>query len=444
MLHEFQVDPRLQEAPLKILIKGGRLIDPANGVDGPHDLLVDKGKIKQVSRPGQIAEPQLEGAKIIDATGLIVSPGFLDMHVHFREPGHEYKETIATGCLSAVAGGFTGVAVMPNTNPVNDNRSVTELILAQSKANGGTHVYPIPAISRGLKGEQLTDMAELAEAGAIGFSDDGRPVTSNELMRRALEYSRMFDLPVIQHSEVLDLTAGGCMNEGPISTELGLKGMPTEAEDIMVYRDIALLPKTGGRLHVAHISSAGAVDLVRQAKAKGLSVTCEVAPHHFILTDESVRGFDTNTKMSPPLRANRDVEAVKEGMKDGTIDIIATDHAPHAELDKQVEYSCAAFGIVGLETALPLSMEMVAEKIITLPSMIDMLTARPAKLFKLDKGNLAEGKDADITIFDPSAEYKIDITRFKSKSKNSPFDGRQVKGKIRYTIVKGKILFSEN
>ncbi len=429
---------------MKILIKGGRLIDPANGIDGPHDLLIEKGKVKQVASPGGIQESQSEGSKVIDATGLVVSPGFLDMHVHFREPGYEYKETIETGCQSAVAGGFTGVAVMPNTNPVNDNRSVTELILSQSKAHAGAAVYPIPAISRGLKGEQLTDMAELAEAGAVGFSDDGRPVTSNELMRRALEYSKMFDLPVIQHSEVLDLTAGGCMNEGIVSTELGLKGMPTEAEDIMVYRDIALLPKTGGRLHVAHISSGGAVELVRQAKANGLPVTCEVAPHHFILTDESVRGYDTNTKMSPPLRAHRDVEAIKEGMKDGTIDIIATDHAPHADLDKEVEYSCAAFGIVGLETALPLSMEMVAEGIISLPRMIDMLTACPAKIFKLDKGNLAEGKDADVTIFDPEAEYSIDIASFKSKSKNSPFDGRKVKGRVRYTIVKGKILFAEN
>lgn len=429
---------------MKILIKGGRLIDPANDIDGLHDLLIEKGKVKQVAEPGQIPDAEADGGQIIDASDLVVTPGFLDMHVHFREPGFEYKETIQTGCQSAVAGGFTGVGVMPNTNPVNDNRSVTELMLRQSKVSGSACVYPIPAVSRGLKGEQLTDMAELAAAGAIGFSDDGRPVMSNELMRRALEYSRMFDLPIIQHSEVLDLTAGGCMNEGIVSTELGLKGMPTEAEDIMVYRDIALLPKTGGRLHVAHISSAGAVELVRQAKAKGLPVTCEVAPHHFILTDESVRGFDTNTKMSPPLRAERDVLAMKEGMKDGTIDIIATDHAPHADLDKQVEYSCAAFGIVGLETALPLSMEMVAEGVITLPVMVDMLTARPARLFKLDKGNLAEGKDADITIFDPQAKYKIDVNSFKSKSKNSPFDGREVTGKVRYTIVKGKILFSEN
>ena len=333
---------------------------------------------------------------------------------------------------------------MPNTNPVNDNRSVTEMILSQAKAKGVSNVYAIPAISCGLKGEQLTDMGELAECGAIGFSDDGRPVMSNELMRRALEYSRMFDLPIIQHSEILDLTLGGCMNEGRVSTELGLKGMPTEAEDIMVYRDIALLPKTGGRLHVAHISSAGAVDLVRDAKAKGLPVTCEVAPHHFILTDEAVRGFDTNTKMSPPLRAQRDVDAILEGMRDGTIDIIATDHAPHAELDKQVEYSCAAFGIVGLETALPLSMEMVEQGVITLQEMIAMLTSRPAQLFKLDKGTLSVGREADVTIFDPAAEYKIDIQSFKSRSKNSPFDGRQVRGRICHTLLKGKIVYSGN
>ena len=429
---------------MKILIKGGRVIDPANTIDGSYDILIEKGKIAAVEPPGKITSENPEGTKEIDATGLVVAPGFLDMHVHFREPGFEYKETIETGCQSAAAGGFTSVAVMPNTNPVNDNRSVTEMILSQAKAKGVSNVYAIPAISCGLKGEQLTDMGELAECGAIGFSDDGRPVMSNELMRRALEYSRMFDLPIIQHSEILDLTLGGCMNEGRVSTELGLKGMPTEAEDIMVYRDIALLPKTGGRLHVAHISSAGAVDLVRDAKAKGLPVTCEVAPHHFILTDEAVRGFDTNTKMSPPLRAQRDVDAILEGMRDGTIDIIATDHAPHAELDKQVEYSCAAFGLVGLETALPLSMEMVEQGVITLQEMIAMLTSRPAQLFKLDKGTLSVGREADVTIFDPAAEYKIDIQSFKSRSKNSPFDGRQVRGRICHTLLKGKIVYSGN
>ncbi len=429
---------------MKTLIKGGRVIDPANGIDGPHDILIEKGKIQQVEPAGKIPQADSEGAREIDASGLVVTPGFLDMHVHFREPGFEYKETIETGCLSAVAGGFTSVAVMPNTNPVNDNRSVTEMILTQAKIKGLARVHAIPAISMGLKGEQLTEMGELANAGAIGFSDDGRPVMSNELMRRALEYSKMFDLPVIQHSEVLDLTQGGCMNEGRVATELGLKGMPTEAEDIMVYRDIALLPKTGGRLHVAHISSAGAVALVRDAKEKGLPVTCEVAPHHFILTDEAVRGYDTNTKMSPPLRSQRDVQGILEGMRDGTIDIIATDHAPHADLDKQVEYSCAAFGIVGLETALPLSLELVDQQVITLQQMVAMLTSRPAEIFKLDSGTLTVGKEADITIFDPSAEYEIDPQSFKSKSKNSPFGGRKVRGRVCHTLLKGKTVYSGN
>jgi dihydroorotase len=285
-------------------------------------------------------------------------------------------------------------------------------------------------------------MGDLKEAGVIAFSDDGRPVMNNQVMRRALEYSRMFDLPLIQHSEVLDLTNGGCMNESHISTELGLKGMPTEAEDIMVYRDIALLEKTGGRLHVAHISSGESVELVRRAKAKGLAVTCEVAPHHFILTDESVRGYDTNTKMSPPLRAQSDIDAIKEGLKDGTIDIIATDHAPHDLADKQADYQSACFGIVGLETALPLSLRLVDEKILTLPQLIEKLTSRPAEIFKLDQGTLGVGKQADVVIFDPSLEYKVEAVKFKSKSKNSPFDGWPVRGRVRHTIFKGNISYS--
>ncbi|NIQ02381.1 MAG: amidohydrolase family protein, partial [Nitrospinaceae bacterium] len=323
---------------MKLIIKNGRVIDPANQIDGPHDILIEKGTIKAVTAPGKISAQEAEAAKVIDAKNRVVTPGFLDMHVHFREPGFEYKETIQTGCESAAAGGFTTVAMMPNTNPVNDNRSVTEFMISQAKAHGIVNALPIGAITCGLKGEKLSDMGDLKEAGAIAFSDDGRPVMNNQLMRRALEYSRLFDLPLIQHSEILDLTLGGCMNEGPVSTELGLKGMPTEAEDIMVYRDIALLEKTGGRLHVAHISSGQAVELVRQAKARGLPVTCEAAPHHFMLTDEAVRGYDTNTKMSPPLRTLKDIEAIKFGLKDGTIDIIATDHAPHDLVDKQSDY----------------------------------------------------------------------------------------------------------
>lgn len=427
---------------MQILIKGGRLIDPANKKNGQFDLLISKGKIEAVEPEGKIKN--IPGVEIIDAKGAIVAPGFCDMHVHFREPGHEYKETIETGSQSAAAGGFTTVAVMPNTFPVNDNRSVTEFILSQAKETSNINILPIGAITKGLKGETLSDMGELKEAGCIGYSDDGRPVSNSEIMRRALEYSKMFDLPCIQHSEVLELTQGGSMNEGIISTELGLKGMPTEAEDIMVHRDICLLPITGGRLHVAHISSGGSVDLVRQAKAKGLPVTCEVAPHHFTLTHEACRGYDTNAKMSPPLRTQFDLDMIKEGMRDGTIDIIATDHAPHDRVDKQVEFSKACFGIVGLETALPLTLKMVDEKVISLEKAIDMLTFQPSQLFKLDKGTLGIGKAADITLFDEKMEYTIDPSQFKSRSKNSPYKDWKVRGKVLRTLVNGKTVFKCN
>ena len=429
---------------MTIVIKNGRVIDPANALDEPKDLLIDKGRIKALESPGSISFDAGEKPSVIDAKGCVVCPGLIDMHVHFREPGFEYKETITSGCRSAAAGGFTSVAVMPNTNPVNDTRAVTEHILSLARTEDIINVYPIAAITQKLEGERLSEMADLKDAGAIAFSDDGRPVISNELMRRAFEYSKMFKLPLIQHSEMLDLTEGGCMNEGMVSTELGLKGMPTEAEDIMVYRDIALLEKTGGRLHVAHISSKNSVDLVRQAKSRGLSVTCEVAPHHFTLTDEAVRGYDTNTKMSPPLRAIDDVEAIKEGLQDGTIDIIATDHAPHDIADKQVEYQNACFGIVGLETALPLSLKLVDEKILSMGDVIKKLTSTPADIFNLKAGSLSLGNEADILIFNPNLEYSIDISKFHSKSKNSPFDGWKVKGKVIHTLVKGKTAYSAN
>ena len=426
---------------MTVLIKNGRVIDPTNDLDEPKDLLIDKGKIKALESPGKINIGTGEKQSIIDAKDCVVCPGLIDMHVHFREPGFEYKETIESGCRSAAAGGFTSVAVMPNTNPVNDTRSVTEHLLSLAKTKGIINVYAIAAITRNLAGERLSEMADLKDAGAIAFSDDGRPVMNNELMRRAFEYSKMFKLPLIQHSEMLDLTEGGCMNEGIVSTELGLKGMPAEAEDIMVYRDIALLEKTGGRLHVAHISSKNSVDLVRQAKSRGLSVTCEVAPHHFTLTDEAVRGYDTNTKMSPPLRTISDVDAIKKGLKDGTIDIIATDHAPHDIVDKQVEYQNACFGIVGLETALPLSLKLVDEKILSMSELIKKLTSTPAGIFNLSSGNLSLGNDADILIFNPNLEYSIDISKFHSKSKNSPFDGWKVKGKVIRTLVRGKTVY---
>ena len=427
---------------MQTLIKNGQVIDPANQLDGSFDILINNGKIEAIEPQGKISGSKLKDVPVIDAKNCVVAPGFCDMHVHFREPGHEYKETIETGSASAAAGGFSTVAVMPNTSPVNDNRSITELIFSQAKKTNLVNVLPIGAITKELKGESLSDMGELKEAGCIGYSDDGRPVMDSELMRRAFEYSRMFGLPCIQHSEILDLTQGGCMNEGIISTELGLKGMPVEAEDIMVFRDICLLRKTGGRLHVAHISSGGAVELVRQAKAKGLPVTCEVAPHHFTLTEEACRNYDTNAKMSPPLRTHEDLELIKEGLRDGTIDIIATDHAPHDLADKQMEFSKACFGIVGLETALPLTLKMVDEKVITLQKAVDLLTQQPCRLFNLDKGNLGVGKDADIVIFNPKTQYTIEPEKFKSRSKNSPYKGWKVRGKVLHTLVAGKTVYS--
>ena len=427
---------------MQTLIKNGRVIDPANQLDGSFDILINNGKIEAIEPQGKISGSKLKDVPVIDAKNCVVAPGFCDMHVHFREPGHEYKETIETGSASAAAGGFSTVAVMPNTSPVNDNRSITELIFSQAKKTNLVNVLPIGAITKGLKGESLSDMGELKEAGCIGYSDDGRPVMDSELMRRAFEYSRMFGLPCIQHSEILDLTQGGCMNEGIISTELGLKGMPVEAEDIMVFRDICLLRKTGGRLHVAHISSGGAVELVRQAKAKGLPVTCEVAPHHFTLTEEACRNYDTNAKMSPPLRTHEDLELIKEGLRDGTIDIIATDHAPHDLADKQMEFSKACFGIVGLETALPLTLKMVDEKVITLQKAVDLLTHQPCRLFNLDKGSLGVGRDADIVIFNPKTQYTIEPEKFKSRSKNSPYKGWKVRGKVLHTLVAGKTVYS--
>ncbi len=420
---------------MNILIKNGRIIDPANNVDGVLDLLISGGKVARLGRQGSISET---GAQVLDAVGKIVVPGLIDMHVHLREPGFEYKETIATGTAAAKAGGFTSVCCMPNTNPVNDNRSVTEFILSKTR-NALTRVYPVGAITKGSKGEELAEMAELCSAGCIAVSDDGKPVMNAAVMRRALEYSKIFDMLVISHCEETTLSAKGVMNEGIISTELGLRGIPRAAEDVMTARDIALAELTGCRLHIAHVSTAGSVNMLRNAKARGVKVTAETCPHYFSLTDEAVRGYNTMAKMNPPLRTAADVDTIKQGLRDGTLDVIATDHAPHAADEKDGEFDYAPFGIVGLETALGLTIKLVEEGILTLAEAIRKLTANPAGILKIDKGSLSVGTAADITIIDPDLEWIVNVSEFKSKSRNTPFNGWKLRGRAVQTILGGSI-----
>jgi dihydroorotase len=420
---------------MNILIQNGRVIDPANKIDGKLDVLVSGGKIAGLGKPGSIAA---DGAEVIDASGRLVVPGLIDMHVHLREPGFEYKETIATGAAAAGAGGFTSVCCMPNTNPVNDNRSVTEFILSQAR-DAAARVYPIGAITKGSRGEELAEMGELHAAGCVAVSDDGKPVMNASVMRRALEYSKIFDMLVIAHCEDAMLSGKGVMNEGAVSTELGLRGIPRAAEDVMTARDIALAELTGGRLHIAHVSTTGSVRLVRDAKARGVRVTAETCPHYFSLTEEAVRGYNTMAKMNPPLRTTEDVAAIKEGLRDGTIDAIATDHAPHALDEKSGEFDYAPFGIVGLETALGLAFRLVEEGVLSLPDAVGKLSAAPAAILRIGKGTLAEGSDADITIIDADFEWRVEASQFKSKSKNTPFQGWKLKGKAVRTIVGGKI-----
>jgi dihydroorotase len=372
---------------------------------------------------------------------MVVAPGFIDMHVHLREPGFEYKETVLTGTQSAVAGGFTTVACMANTNPVNDNSSVTRYIIEKAQAANLARVLPIGALSKGLKGESLADIGDMAAAGAVAISDDGRPVMDSNLMRRALEYCSMFNLLISVHEEDLHLAAGGMMNEGPTALRLGLKGIPNAAEDVMVARDIILARLTGGRLHIAHASTRGAVALVRQAKAEGLSVTAEAAPHHFMLTEEAVTGYNTNAKMAPPLRQLEDVEAIREGLRDGTIDAIATDHAPHHQDEKEVEFDQAANGIVGLETALPLTLRLVRDGVLSLVDAVRKLTVNPARILGLPYGTLSVGSPADLVIFDPAHAWNVLPERLRSKSKNTPFSGWEVTGKVMVTIVAGRVVY---
>ena len=420
---------------MNVLIKNGQVIDPANKVDETLDVLLSDGRIPRLGKPGSIPA---EGAQVVEASSRLVVPGLIDMHVHLREPGFEYKETIKTGTAAAKAGGFTSVCSMPNTNPVNDSRSVTEFILSEAD-DALARVFPIGAITKGSKGEELAEMAELHAAGCVAISDDGRPVMNAAIMRRAMEYSKIFDIPIISHCEECTLSNKGVMNEGFVSTELGLHGIPAAAEEVMVSRDIALAGLTGCRVHIAHVSTGGSVRMVREAKARGVKVTAETCPHYFTLTEEAVRGYNTLAKMNPPLRTEDDVAAIKQGLKDGTIDVIATDHAPHAMDEKSVEFDHAPFGIVGLETAVGLVFKLVHEGVLSMSEAVRKLSFNPASILKINKGTLSVGADADITIIDPNVEWTVDSSQFKSKSRNTPFEGWKLKGRAVQTIVGGRL-----
>jgi dihydroorotase len=406
-------------------IKGGEVIDPRSGTKRTLDIVIQKGRIERLLPPGNFSPPGNFDLKIIDASGMIVTPGLIDMHVHLREPGEEYKETIATGSQAAAAGGFTAVACMANTNPVNDSRSVTDFILERARKANLVRVYPVAAISRGLRSESLTEFGDLKQAGAVALSDDGRPVTSSELMRRAIEYARFFNLPVISHCEDLDLSNRGVMHEGTISTRLGLQGIPAASEEIMVVREILLARLTGYPVHIAHVSTEGSVTFIKQAKEEGIPVTAETAPHYFSLDHTALINFDTNAKMRPPLREPKDVEAIKRGLAQGIIDVIATDHAPHSPLEKDVEFDKAAFGIIGLETALPLTLALVRDGVIDLPTAIAKLSYNPASILSIKGGIIEEGG-------------------FKSKSHNSPFSGWRMTGKAILTMVGGRIVWESD
>lgn len=422
---------------MKILIKGGRVMNPATGFDSVCDVYIIDGIIEKIG-----ADITEQADKAIDATGKIVAPGLIDMHTHLREPGQEYKEDIKSGTRAAAQGGFTSVACMPNTSPVLDNAPLVEFVKNKAAKEGCVNVYPIGAVSKGQKGEQLAEIGDMKEAGAVAVSDDGRPVSNPVLMRHAMEYADMFGMLVISHCEDLNLVAGGSMNEGFVSTRLGLKGIPNAAEEVQIARDVILAKETGKRLHIAHVSTAGGVEIIRQAKKQGIRVTAETCPHYFTLTDEAVEGFDTNAKMNPPLRTQKDVDAVIEGLCDGTLDAIATDHAPHHRDEKEVEFAVAANGIVGLETALCLGItHLVRKKYLTLSELLAKMTCNPADILSLNKGKLEEKADADIVIFSDDEAYTVDKETFASKSKNTPYHGWEVYGRVECTIVGGKVVY---
>jgi len=441
---------------MKILIENGHIIDPSQGVDGTGDILIENGKRKEIHIQSKEQGPPTppfpsrgEGRgggeslssepRTINAKGLFVMPGLIDMHTHLREPGFEYKETIKTGTRAAVKGGFTTVCCMPNTYPVNDNASVTEFIIRKAAQEGSCTVLPIGAITKGQKGKELAEIGTMRKEGCIGFSDDGQPVMNSLIMRRALEYSKAFNVPIISHCEDLTLSEGRVMNEGLLSVTLGLTGIPAEVETIMVYRDISLTALTGGRLHIAHVSTEGSVNLIRDAKKKGINVTAETCPHYFSITENAVKGYNSNAKVNPPLRTVRDIEAIKEGLRDGTVDVISTDHAPHHVDEKLREFDMAPFGISGLETALSLSLKLVQEGILSLNQLVKKMALNPARILRLDKGTLKVGADADVVIVDQNKEFKVEAERFASKGKNTPFEGWVLRGMPILTICKGRV-----
>lgn len=421
-------------------VKGGRVVDPVKGKVENADLIIDRGRVERILPWGAYKESG-PGLEVIEASGLLVAPGFIDIHVHLREPGHEYKETVLSGTRAAAAGGFTAVACMPNTVPPNDCRSVTEFILEQARKAGFAKVFPIAAITMGQKGEALTEFGDLRRAGAVGVSDDGHPVTNAQVMRRALEYARHHGLTVISHCEDLQLSGGGAMHEGSVSTAIGLRGIPAASEEVMVYREIALARLTRCPVHIAHVSTSESVALVRRAKEDGLPVTAETAPHYFSLDHTAVMGYDTRAKMNPPLRTPEDVAAIKRGLADGVLDAIATDHAPHSTLEKDLEFDRAAFGVIGLETALPLTLALVRDGTLTLPDAIRKLSAGGASILGVPGGTLAEGSEADLVVIDPECEYLLSGRDILSKSKNTPFIGKRMTGRTVLTMVGGRIVW---
>lgn len=427
---------------MDLLFRNGRVIDPANDRDQTADVLVSDGKIADIQPRLQLGAERIKATTEIDAGGKWLVPGLIDMHVHLREPGEEYKETIASGTAAAVAGGFTAVACMPNTQPVNDCATVTQFILRRAQQQGFCRVFPVAAVSKGLQGRQMVEAGDVRDAGAVALSDDGRPVMNAQLMRRILEYSRRFDLPIISHAEDLDLARGGHMNEGTVATQLGLRGIPPACESVMVARDCLLAEWTGGRVHIAHVSTADSVRIIRVAKSRGVEVSAETAPHYFTLTDEAIVDYDPVFKVNPPLRTHTDLLAVKEGLADGTLDAIATDHAPHSVVEKDIEFEYAANGMIGLESALPLILELVRDGTLSPAQAISKVTVNPARILRLPHGTLTVGTAADITVIDPEADYTLDQSTFRSKGCNCPFHGRRVQGCAVTTVCDGLVRFT--